>query len=308
MARLVRDQYAAADAQERPVFATRFESLTARAEASLGRLASFARIDEQRARIAEVEQALARYRSEMDAFVRRTRENDGLIREMTQRADTLIDLTDRARLRQQASNADLARSVAEKVEALRVARTLISHLNDLRALVAAQAASPISGAEGKRIQARFAAASAELTAALRAEGRAADADALDALAAQPEPGTDGKLDAWIERNLKIETSGQESLHDEVAQLLAYSLQANEIEQATQNIALGTLKLGPRTTGALVRRDPALAERMLTEGERLGRSAAALPISPLIQAEMIQLSTAGGHGSPRPSRACGGRTR
>ncbi len=140
------------------------------------------------------------------------------------------------------------------------------------------------------------------------EGRATDADALDALAEQPEPGTDGKLDAWIERNLKIETSGQESLHDEVAQLLAYSLQANEIEQATQNIALGTLKLGPRTTGALVRRDPALAERMLTEGERLGRSAAALPISPLIQAEMIQLSTAGGHGSPRPSRACGGRTR
>ncbi|MGU3546943.1 HAMP domain-containing histidine kinase, partial [Methylobacterium sp. A52T] len=132
-ARLVRDQYAAADAQDRPAYAERFASLTARAEAGLGRLAGYARIDEQRARTASVERALARYRGEMDAFVRRTRENDGLIREMTQRADTLIDLTDRARLRQQASNADLARSTAEKVEALRVARGLVARLNALRA-------------------------------------------------------------------------------------------------------------------------------------------------------------------------------
>ncbi|MBY0398453.1 MAG: HAMP domain-containing histidine kinase, partial [Thermoleophilia bacterium] len=132
-ARLVRDQYAAADARDRSAYAERFAGLTARAEAGLGRLAGFARIDEQRARIASVERALARYRGEMDAFVRRTRENDGLIREMTQRADTLIDLTDRARLRQQASNADLARSMAEKVEALRVARGLVARLNALRA-------------------------------------------------------------------------------------------------------------------------------------------------------------------------------
>jgi signal transduction histidine kinase len=307
---LVRDQYAAADTQARPAFAARFAALTARAEASLGRLAGYARIDEQRARIASVEAALARYRGEMEAFVRRTQENDGLIREMTQRADTLIDLTDRARLRQQASNADLARSLAEKVEALRVARGLVGRLNALRArtaesaVLAALGAAQMAGAasadaattgaaseaEVQRARSRFQAASRDLAAALRTDGREAEAEALDALTAENAPqGPDrgGRLETWIERSLKIETSGQESLHDEVAQLLAYSVEANEIEQATQNIALGTLKLGPRTTGALLRRDAALAERMLAEGERLGRSAAALPISPLIQAEMIQ---------------------
>ncbi len=323
-ARLVRDQYAAADARDRSAYAERFAGLTARAEAGLGRLAGFARIDEQRARIASVERALARYRGEMDAFVRRTRENDGLIREMTQRADTLIDLTDRARLRQQASNADLARSMAEKVEALRVARGLVARLNALRArsaegaVVAAQTAAQTAAqnaaqtaaqagaqavarsdapagaagaeSEGPRAQSLFRAASRDLATALRADGRDADAESLDALAAEAaaqKPDLRVKLDGWIERVLKIETSGQESLHDEVAQLLAYSVEANEIEQATQNVAIGTLKLGPRTAGALLHRDAALAERMRDEGERLARSAASLPISPLIQAEMIQ---------------------
>ncbi|WP_430929511.1 HAMP domain-containing histidine kinase [Methylobacterium tardum] len=310
-ARLVRDQYAAADAQDRQTYAERFAGLTARAEAGLGRLTGFARIDAQRSRIASVEAALARYRSQMEAFVRRTQENDGLIREMNQRADTLIDLTDRARLRQQASNADLARSLAEKVEALRVARGLVARLNALRvrtaesAVIAAQGAAQSAGqstgqaadpagpaaaeSEAQRAQARFRAASRDLAAALRDDGREAEAEALDALtveAAGQNPDR-GKLDGWIERNLKIETSGQESLHDEVAQLLAYSVEANEIEQATQNVAIGTLKLGPRTAGALLHRDAALAERMLAEGERLARSAGALPISPLIQAEMIQ---------------------
>lgn len=323
-ARLVRDQYAAADARDRSAYAERFAGLTARAEAGLGRLAGFARIDEQRARIASVERALARYRGEMDAFVRRTRENDGLIREMTQRADTLIDLTDRARLRQQASNADLARSMAEKVEALRVARGLVARLNALRArsaegaVVAAQTAAQTAAqnaaqtaaqagaqavarsdapagaagaeSEGPRAQSLFRAASRDLATALRADGRDADAESLDALAAEAaaqKPDLRAKLDGWIERVLKIETSGQESLHDEVAQLLAYSVEANEIEQATQNVAIGTLKLGPRTAGALLHRDAALAERMRDEGERLARSAASLPISPLIQAEMVQ---------------------
>ncbi|MGT2480759.1 hypothetical protein ACU4GR_22445 [Methylobacterium oryzae CBMB20] len=159
-ARLVRDQYAAADAPDRSAYAARFASLTARAEAGLGRLRGFARIDAQRARIASAEEALAAYRGQMDAFVRRTQENDGLIREMTQRAETLIDLADRARLRQQASNADLARSLAEKVEALRVARGLVARLNTLQvrtaesAVTAAQGSPRVQAKAQPRVQAR----------------------------------------------------------------------------------------------------------------------------------------------------------
>ena len=293
-ARLVRDQYAAAGPSERAAFAARFATLTAGAEAGLDALSRFTRTADQGARIASVRAALGRYRGEMDGFVRLTDANDGLTREMARRADTLIDLTDRARLRQQASNADLARSLGEKVEALRAGREIVSGIHAVRAraaegaLLAARAAPDDPATQRVRAQVRE--AGRTLAAALRESGRGAQADEFDALAGAADGGAgdrDGRLDAWIARSLKIETSGQRTRDEEVAQLLAYAVEANEVEQATQNIAVGTLKLGPRTAGALVRRDAARAEEMLAEGERLGRSTAALPISPLIQAEMVR---------------------
>ncbi|SFU88392.1 Signal transduction histidine kinase [Methylobacterium sp. 174MFSha1.1] len=102
----------------------------------------------------------------------------------------------------------------------------------------------------------------------------------------PLPSPVNVLDEWCERILKIDGSAQRALHDEVTQLLAYAVQANETEQATQNIALETLKLGQRTAEALRRRDVPAAAAMLEDGRRLSETAAALPISPLIQGEMI----------------------
>ena len=59
-----------------------------------------------------------------------------------------------------------------------------------------------------------------------------------------------KLAQWVERLLKIHSTEQRALHDEVAELLTYSVQAAETEQATQNIAIETLKLGqPYRRGA-----------------------------------------------------------
>ncbi|WP_435342884.1 hypothetical protein, partial [Klebsiella quasipneumoniae] len=81
------------------------------------------------------------------------------------------------------------------------------------------------------------------------------------------------LDEWCERILKIDGSAQRSLHDEVTQLLAYAVRANETEQATQNIALATLKLGQRTAEALRRRDIPAAAAMLEDGRRLSETAA-----------------------------------
>ncbi len=103
----------------------------------------------------------------------------------------------------------------------------------------------------------------------------------------PLPSPVSVLDEWCERVLKIDGSAQRALHDEVTQLLSYAVQANETEQATQNIALETLKLGQRTAEALRRRDVPAAAAMLEDGRRLSETAAALPISPLIQGEMIE---------------------
>jgi signal transduction histidine kinase len=94
------------------------------------------------------------------------------------------------------------------------------------------------------------------------------------------------LSSWVERLLKVHSTEQRTLHDEVAELLTYSVQASETEQATQNIAIETLKLDGRTANALASRDTQAAGAVLEESLMLGETVASLPISPLIQTEMI----------------------
>ncbi|HEX8417016.1 MAG TPA: HAMP domain-containing sensor histidine kinase [Methylobacterium sp.] len=312
-ARLIRDAYVAATPSERAAHADTFAELSARAGKGLGALGGLARTVEQTSGITSARGALAGYVERMNHLIRLTRESDGLTAEMAKRADTLITLADRARLRQQASNADLVRSLSEKVNKLRATRDIVANLNLLRTILAEIAVARVRAeammeplpAAG-RLQSDVTLlqnASRSLSAALRSEGRSREAEELEAHAAgqgldgaapdrpsagegASQPGAPAALAAWSERLLKIDTSGQRTLHDEVAQLLTYSIEANETQQATQDVAITTLKLGQRTADALARRDPVTAASMVEEGERLSAKTAALPISPLIQGEMI----------------------
>ena len=94
------------------------------------------------------------------------------------------------------------------------------------------------------------------------------------------------LTDWIERLLKVHSTEQRALHDEVAELLTYSVQAAETEQATQNIAIETLKLANRTADALAGRDTDATAHPRREPAAYARRSPSLPISPLIQSEMI----------------------
>lgn len=326
VARMVRDDYVTARAPDRAKPAERFAILTSEARAGLNDLKRFARTADQAERIASAQEALSRYVARMRDFAGVTRENDGLIAEMGARAGTLIVLAEQARLRQQASNADLVRSLGDKVNKLRITRDVIAGINALRAITAeialekARNGVPIFTIQSQAFRSgvvRLRNASRALAASLRADGREREADELAVLTATDETVRTGTtrvaeaadatadltaesglseadtaahsglgLTDWGERILKIDSSGQRTLHEEVSQLLTYSIQANETEQATQNIAITTLKLGQRTADALLRRDPVAAGTMLEEGEQLSATAAALPISPLIQAEMI----------------------
>ena len=96
-----------------------------------------------------------------------------------------------------------------------------------------------------------------------------------------------QLSDWADRLLKVYASEQRALQEEVAQLVTYSVQANETEQATQNIAIETLKLGQRTEEAIAKRDPDAAAAILGESQRLSVTVDALPLSPLVQTEMIE---------------------
>ncbi|WP_336488002.1 HAMP domain-containing sensor histidine kinase [Methylobacterium nigriterrae] len=288
LARMVRDDYVGARAAERAAHAERFLALTAEAGAGLDALKSYVRTAEQTARIESAQAALSRYVARMRAFIGVTRDNDGLIAEMATRASRLVELADRARLRQQASNADLVRSLSEKVQRLSTTRDVVAGINGLQAIAAELALERARGEAAVQPAqvARLREAAASLATALRAQGRKREADEIEGLAASEEAGTGEGLAEWSERILKIDSSGQRTLHEEVAQLLTYAIEANETEQATQNIAVTTLRLGQRTADALVRRDPPGARAMLEEGEQLSGKASALPISPLIQAEMV----------------------
>ena len=94
------------------------------------------------------------------------------------------------------------------------------------------------------------------------------------------------LTDWIERLLKVHSTEQRALHDEVAELLTYSVQARETERATQNIAIEALKLANRTADALASRDTGATSAIHDESLQLTETMASLPISPLIQSEMI----------------------
>ncbi|TGE00639.1 sensor histidine kinase [Methylobacterium nonmethylotrophicum] len=308
----VRDEFLAARPAERTDHAERFARLTAESAASLDELRRFARTPDQAARIEAARAALKDSIDQMQALVRITRDNDGLIAEMAARADALVRLADQARDRQRAANTDLVVSLTDKAGTLRQVRDVVGAVNELRALVAQTEIAALRGAghasatlQSAMVQVRNAAR--DLAAALKGDRREREAEELLILTAAYEawrgaeeprlvtsegaasslPSPVNVLDEWCERVLKIDGSAQRALHDEVTQLLSYAVQSNETEQATQNIALETLKLGQRTAEALRRRDVPAAAAMLEDGRTLSETAAALPISPLIQGEMIE---------------------
>ncbi|AWN54822.1 HAMP domain-containing sensor histidine kinase [Methylobacterium sp. 17Sr1-1] len=318
----VRDEFVAARPAERTDHAERFARLTAESAGSLDDLRRYARTPDQAARIEAARDALRDSIEQMQALVRITRENDGLIADMAARADALVSLADQARDRQRAANTDLVVSLTDKAATLRQVRDVVGAVNELRSLVAraeieaargadkgggGAGAAPSTMVQSTMVQVRNAAR--DLATALKGDRREREAEELLILTAAyeawrgaeeprplaaggtvpehaPLPSPVNVLDEWCERILKIDGSAQRALHDEVTQLLSYAVQANETEQATQNIALETLKLGQRTAEALRRRDVPAAAAMLEDGRRLSETAAALPISPLIQGEMI----------------------
>jgi signal transduction histidine kinase len=300
-----RDAYVRASRFERARHSERFADLAGRARRDLDELALIATAPGQHTTTEAVRSALDRYSASMADFVRVTRRNDMLAADMDDRATALIKLTDAARGRQHTSNTEILASLAERDRKLRLTREIVGLTQDVRAAVGSieltrlgdgadyntadwRQRSALLVADLKRI-------TTHLEERLRSDGQAAPADELahlagDYRAAMSVPGEQSRvaadLTAWSEKALKISTSEQRAVHEQLAQLLSYSVQAAETEQATQNIAISTLKLGQQTAEVLAERDPDAAEKLIDQSTRLGTIIAEQPISSLIQTEMI----------------------
>jgi len=310
-----RDDYIGARPADRETHAARLGEFATAALSRLENLRHLARDASQHRAIDDTRNAVRRYRDRMQELIAVTARNDQLIDEMGARASSLIELTDRARERQHASNTDIIASLAEGDRKLRLARDIVDRAHELRASIAAvwlQEAQVESAAERGTIGsiqplsfglARLRNAADDLVQLLRQDARHATADELLTLVRSSEAEITGsgsapsvtpirervaqqRLAEWIDRQIKVNSTEQRALHDEVAQLLTYSVNAAETEQVTQNIAITSLKLGRRTADALANRDPKSADEILADSSTLATTVASLPISPLIQSEMI----------------------
>ncbi|HEY8381767.1 MAG TPA: HAMP domain-containing sensor histidine kinase [Microvirga sp.] len=304
---IARNDYVNAAPTERPPYSSRLTDFAARGLDKLETLAGVARDPANRALAMETRNTLLGYRDQMWSLMQVTIGADRLIEEMGSRAASLIALTDRARERQHASNTDIIASLTDGDRKLRLARDVVDRAYEIQATIAAAGlqdayadrglASERSSAERALTTARLRNMARDLGELLRSAGRSASAEELASLveryAPESQGGTGGRnvlaqhrLAEWVERLVKVHATEHRALHDEAAQLLTYSVSAAETEQVTQNIAITTLKLSRRTADALSARDGAAAEQVLKDSEDLAATVGALPISPLIQTEMI----------------------
>ena len=290
-----RESYIRAQPGGREQQAERFNAAAARARALLAELDDSG-ADTQRTTAEELLRILDSYSGEMAQLRSLTRASDQKVAELNARTASLVVLTDRARTRQHASNADIIASITGGDRKLRQARDIVSGAHDLRAaalegrLVAA-GDGQVAGDTSLLAEARIRNAAERLADSLRAAGdsRAADQLKVSVAGAVTRDGA-RRFDDWIERLIKVNATEERALHDEVTQLLTYAVQAAETEQATQNIAIEMLELERLTTTALARRDADAVARMVGESKVLARTIGELPISPLIQTEMMEATS------------------
>jgi signal transduction histidine kinase len=313
-ARAARDDFLETTSGERTGFYELFLTYAEQARFDLIRLTGTVRDPGHVSAAKEASDALQRYRDDMRRLVDVTVRNDGLVADMEERANSLVRLTDEARERQHQSNADIVKSLAEGDKSLRMARDIVDRAHDFGAAIAAVSlfrarpndpdeAGPRQGAVGFNFElGRLRSASTRLVEALNSAGRGQSAGELtkllqsyEASIAPPSGSPTGTpssetttraLSDWIERLVKVYSTEQRALQDEVAEQLTYSVQSAETERATQDIAIQTLKLSSRAAAALTGRDAAGISSIHEESLRLSETMAAMPISPLIQSEMI----------------------
>ncbi len=312
---MARNDYLHETPTARLFYEQRFFDLTKLAGAELDRLATLAPADRL---TADAAMTLAHYSEDMRTLVRVTRLGDQMVGTMDVRAAFLIALTDQARERQHASNADIIVSLTESDAKLRTARDIVdaayatrlalgsiqsemaTEQTAMNADMLAKSRRTLSF-DGVRLNAVAGHLMSLQAGAYDLSGGASTPDqvipskiaAVMARLDSPEAAVDPdslravqELEQWAERILKIYSAEYRSLHEQSAQLLTYSVQAHDTELATQNIAIEILKLRNQSAAALARRDEDLSRTIVKNSHELSDSIAALPISPLIQTEMI----------------------
>ena len=285
-----RDAYVAAPAAERQRHSSAFVAALNGATDGLGAINDETDDPEEASAVLATIASLERYRVSMSELQLAVARNDRLLKAMDERLAALIGLTDQARDRQHESNADIVQSLRARDGSLRQAQDLVAASQRARAAITDHALDrndPAIAAGDPFRDARLANATDALTDLLDHAGLSRDAEQFRAVIAGLVSGHSPEAAlAWIDRRIKIDGTASRSLQSEVAELLTYTVEAHETEQATQNIAVETLKLADRTSQAVERRNLPAISSVVEASRALGDRIASLPIAPLIQTEML----------------------
>ncbi|WP_193227719.1 sensor histidine kinase [Aureimonas psammosilenae] len=245
---------------------------------------------DNRETILGVEFLLQRFRAAMGELEITIERNDKLVATMRAHLDSLLALTDAARKRQHESNANIVATLRRNDDALRGVQDLVRRSELARAAITDRqlggAGAPDGGADDIA-SVRVNNAVDDLRTALKGGGEPALADGFDAMLRIYADGRDVNVPlAWLDQRIKIDGTAARALQEKVAELLAYTVEAHETEQATQNIAVETMRLTSRTGEAIASRNVSGIAAAVADSRTLSERIATLPISPLIQTDML----------------------
>lgn len=319
LATSARDDYIAADSAGRSTHLGAFMANIVAATTGLSEIGAETTDADVNEAVITTIASLERFRRAMGELEIAIGENDQRAEAMDTRLDRLITLAQEARGRQQAANAGVVSQLRQRDAAMRVALDLSSAAIGLRGAVidvtlrrlkagwlVAQPAAVSSAAgnaplaqdksageavppeeEDQLAAARLANAADQLRAAFRAAGRGEKLAGFEVeLAGFRDGGSPESLLAFLGRCLKIDGSAVRAAEEAFSGLLDDAVTSQATEEKAQDVAVETIRLSERTREAMRLRDSGAIASMIEKNTDLREAIASLPISPLVQSEML----------------------
>lgn len=256
--------------------------------------------------------SLERFRRAMGELQIAIEENDRRAQAMDARLDRLTTLAEEARGRQHAASGGVVsqlrqrdRAMAESIElsaaTILMRQTVVdtwmrridggaapsAPVEPRQAPDAARPATVIPASEDAFADTRLSNAADRFRAALGGAGRGDTlGDFEGELRSFRAGGSPQALLAFLDRGLKVDGTAVRASQEAFANLLDEALAAQRAGQGAQNVAVETIRLGEMTRDAMRRRDSEAIGAMIDKNTSLREAIAMLPISPLVQSEML----------------------
>ncbi|WP_454019829.1 ATP-binding protein [Azospirillum sp. Marseille-Q6669] len=318
-AEAARSDYLNTAASRRAAQAVRFDAHTGEARRHLDALADATEDDTLESAVSETRRVLDRYATQMEELKAVTEQNDALIGAMDQQAARLIDITDAARQRQNLANLGYAETVADSDRRLSLHRDVLDNARSIYAALAGlwrHEAARLSrehgqaqggGAPGSsgthdtgvlmlRLSNSAEALEEALERAAAAEGRGSRGQkrivaAVSQVSSALMDGGDirdsaQELEKRIDQILNVYGTAYAATLNEVTELTAHAVSANETEQQAQGVTIAVLKLAHATADAVSHRDIGATITLIADGTAVEEQIERIALPPLVRGGMI----------------------